>query len=61
MNNINLVDKKAVNTETLMEILDCGRKTATEIGSGAGDKMCIGRKVLWNIKLIQQYLDTIAE
>lgn len=51
----------SVNTETLMEVLDCGRKTATEIGNKAGAKMCVGRKILWNLKLIQQYLDTIAE
>lgn len=51
----------AVNTETLMEVLDCRRKTATEIGNNAGAKMCVGRKILWNVKLIQQYLDTIAE
>ncbi len=61
MNKSNLIDKKAVNTETLMEVLDCGRKTATEIGNKAGAKMCVGRKILWNLKLIQQYLDTIAE
>ncbi|MDF2822024.1 MAG: hypothetical protein K0R15_2472 [Clostridiales bacterium] len=61
MNNINLIDKKAVNTETLMKVLDCGRKTATEIGNSASARICIGRRILWNVKLIQQYLDTIAE
>lgn len=51
----------AVNTSTLMEMLNCGRFTAVKIGSNAGAKICIGRRVLWNMKLIQQYLNDIAE
>lgn len=57
----NLKDKRLVNTANLMELLDCGKSTAIKIGNRAGAKVCIGRKLLWNVKLIQQYLDNIAE
>lgn len=58
---IHLKDKSLVNTANLMELLDCGKHTAIEIGNKAGAKVCIGRKLFWNAKLIQQYLDNIAE
>lgn len=44
-----------------MNVLDCGRHTALEIGKQAGAKVCIGRKLFWNVKRIQQYIDDIAE
>ena len=49
-----------VNTTTLMKLLNCGKQTAIEIGTKANSKIYIGRRVLWNVKLIQEYLDTIA-
>lgn len=58
---IHLKDKSLVNTANLMELLDCGKHTAIEIGNKAGAKVCIGRKLFWNVKLIQQYIDNIAE
>lgn len=61
MNDIHLLDKRTISTATLMEILDCGRATAVKIGSSAKAKVYIGRKILWNVKLVQQYLDDIAE
>lgn len=51
----------AVSTSTLMKMLDCGKPTAIKIGTQAGAKIIIGRKTLWNTRLIQQYLDSIAE
>ena len=50
-----------VNTPTLMKILNCGRFTAEKIGNNAKAKVRIGRRVLWNLKQIQQYLDDISE
>ncbi len=44
----------------LKEILCCGRKTAVEIGIAANAKITIGKGVLWNVSLIQKYLDSIA-
>lgn len=49
-----------VSTTTLMKLLNCGKQTAIEIGNKANAKIIIGRRILWNTKLIQQYLDTIA-
>lgn len=51
----------AVSTSTLMKMLDCGKPTAIKIGTQAGAKIVIGRKTLWDTRLIQQYLDNIAE
>lgn len=61
MDNINITDQKAVNTTTLMKLLDCGKWAANQIGTKANAKICIGRRKLWNLKLIQKYLDEIAE
>jgi hypothetical protein len=61
MNTINLQDKKAVSTTSLMNLLDCGRATATHIGTVARARIHVGKRILWNTKLIQQYLDDIAE
>lgn len=56
-----LRQKMLVDTNNLMEILDCGKHTAIEIGNLANAKVCFGRKLFWNVKLIQQYVDSIAE
>ncbi len=51
----------AVDTIGLMQILCCGRKTATEIGEAASARIQVGRRLLWNVRQIQNYLDDIAE
>lgn len=51
----------AVDTTELMNMLNAGRKSATDIGMAAGAKLQIGRRVLWNVKKVQQYLDEISE
>ena len=56
-----LADKRLVDTNHLMEMLDCGKHTAVKIGNLAKAKVCIERKLFWNVKLIQQYLDNVAE
>ena len=38
-----------------------GIKTATEIGTAAGAKIYVGRRVLWNVAKIRKYLDEISE
>lgn len=50
----------AVSTDELMNRLQSGRKTALEIGMAAGARVQIGRRVLWNVKKIQEYLDAIS-
>lgn len=51
-----------VSTKQLMELLNCGRPTAVKVGIEAGAKIVIGeRKILWNLRAIQRYLDTVAQ
>lgn len=42
-------------------MLSCGRVSAVEIGTAAGAKIMVGRRVLWNVGKIQKYLDSISE
>ena len=50
-----------VNTPMLMKMLNCGKPTAIRIGTQAGAKIVLGRKILWNPRIIRQYLDDISE
>ena len=54
-------DYKTINTEELQGILMAGRRTAVKIGTAAGARVQIGRRVLWNVAKIQKYLDSISE
>ena len=51
----------AINTAMLMKLLSCGKPTAIKIGTEAGAKIVIGRKILWNPRIIQKYLDDVSE
>lgn len=53
-------DAIMVNVEQLMEKLNCGYKTAREIGEHAEARICVGRRVWYNIAKIQKYLEEIA-
>lgn len=59
-NVIKLSDRLTANTETLAESLDCGRATAVKIGEAAGAKIQIGRRVLWNVSKVKQYLNCVS-
>lgn len=51
-----------VSTKQLMELLNCGKPTAVKVGVEAGAKIVVGeRKILWNLNLIRQYLDSMAQ
>lgn len=50
-----------VDTTGLQSILSCGYRTAVKIGTDAGARVQNGRRVLWNTKKLQQYLDAISE
>ena len=52
--------KLTVDIRELQDMLSCGRVTAVKIGELAGAKINIGRRVLWNVALIQRYLDNAA-
>lgn len=61
INNSTSTDNLAINTVTLMKMLNCGKPTAIKIGTEAGAKIVVGRKILWNPRIIRRYLDNIAE
>lgn len=57
----NSFEMLTVNTRLLMQMLNCGRPAAVKIGTAAGAKIVIGRKILWNPRIIRRYLDDISE
>lgn len=52
--------KLAVNAETLAGMLDCGRATAVKIGTDAGARIQIGRRALYNVSIIEKYLNAVS-
>ena len=57
----NVSDYKAVDTEKLQGLLMAGRRTAIKIGTEAGARIQVGKRVLWNVSKVQKYLDQISE
>lgn len=60
-NSTSIDNSLAVSTSVLMKMLNCGKPTAIRIGTEAGAKIVIGRKILWNPRIVQRYLDDISE
>lgn len=52
-------DALSVDTAGLQKLLNSGRQTATQIGTAAGAKFCVGRRVYWNVDKVKKYLDEI--
>lgn len=53
--------KILVDTLGLQEMLCAGRPSAVRFGTEAGARVQAGRRVFWNVKKIQKYLDAISE
>lgn len=49
-----------VNAETLAGMLDCGRATAVKIGIESGARIYVGRRALYNVSKVQNYLNQIS-
>ena len=49
------------DTPRLAQRFGCGICTARKIGEAAKARIQIGRRVLWNVSKVQEYLDSIAE
>lgn len=43
------------------EMLSCGRVTAVQIGTNASARIQLGKRVLWNVRRVNAYLDSISE
>lgn len=58
----NLFDGRiTVTSDELALFMGCGRKAAVYAGTEAGARVQIGRRVLWNVRKVQEYLDQISE
>ena len=55
------VNNLTVDTAGLQSLLSAGYPTAVEIGTAAGARITVVRRVLWNVSKIQKYLDEISE
>lgn len=50
-----------VNIDKLSEMLSCGHATARKIGEQAGAKIVIGRRVLYSVEKVKNYLSYLEE
>lgn len=57
----NNVEKITVGIYELMEMLGVGKNTADNIGRDAGAVVKIGRRKLFNVNKIQEYMDKLSE
>lgn len=48
--------RMSVSTEELQLMLGCGRKTAVYIGTEAGARLDVGKRVLWVVDKVQNYI-----
>lgn len=53
-------NRLAVDSFELQSMLGCGRGAAREIGEAAGARVQIGRRVLWNVDKVREYLYKIS-
>lgn len=53
--------KLAVDIEELSAMLSCGNVTARKIGEDAKAKITVGRRVLYSVGKVEEYLRIIAE
>jgi hypothetical protein len=49
-----------VDTAELMQLLHCGRVSATKLGTEAGAKVQIGKRVLWSTDKVKEYINGIS-
>lgn len=50
-----------VDIEGLSAMLSCGRATARKVGEQAEARICIGRRVLYSVDKVRQYLCNLSE
>lgn len=51
----------AVDIESLAAMLSCGTATAKKIAELAEARVYVGRRVLYSVKKVQEYLDVMSE
>lgn len=61
-NRNEITEKKVtVNAETLAAMLDCGRATAVKVGDAAGARIKIGKRLLFKLDKVNEYLTRLAD
>lgn len=50
------IRRMSVSTEELQLMLGCGRKTAVYIGTEAGARLDVGKRVLWVVDKVEKYI-----
>ncbi|MCD8126632.1 MAG: hypothetical protein LUD82_03885 [Clostridiales bacterium] len=54
-------ERRSVDTPTLQAMLGVGRQAAVAVGTAAGARIQVGRRVLWNVQKDERYLNSIGE
>lgn len=60
-NNTETDIKITVDINGLQSMLSVGKTTAAEIGEKAGAIVRIGRRKLYNVRKVQEYIDKLTE
>lgn len=63
MNKTNIAEnenKISVDIKGLQSLTGVGRNTAAKIGEDAGAVIRIGRRKLYNVQLVQEYMNSLA-
>ena len=55
------VEQRLIDSKQLREMLNCGTSTAEKIANDAGARVKIGKRVLWNVKKIDEHLEKISK
>ena len=50
----------SVDIEQLSAMLGCGKTTAKQIGEAAEARIVIGRRVLYSVRKVEEYVEAIA-
>ena len=58
--DLDISKKILLNTKELQIMLSCGRFSAVKLGEDAQARVEVGKRVLWNRKKIEKYLENIA-
>ena len=54
------IEKLTSTTDRLQAMLGCGRKSAVQIGDLAGARIQLGKRVLWNVNKVKDYVNRVS-
>ena len=54
------IEKLTITTDRLQAMLGCGRKSAVQIGDLAGARIHLGKRVLWNVSNVRDYVNRVS-